>query len=253
MVEDYSVENESLFTPRHFIRHYAPHLQSVRLPEGCLLSLIPGTEKMNPYSPGSHGSFLMHSHYWQFSVPVEYVLIYGGIGAPSAVISLEIARELGVGEIIAVGTCGLLDESIETGSILLPGSFICEEGTSLHYQTSAEPVVQDTRLVEQIQLLMHAHEMPFYQGVHWTTDAPFRETGLKVRQHQGAQCLSVDMEASALLSAARFYCLPAAVVLIGSDYLSRSSWSPPRPSFNRVRDTIRKLFDILPGVFRKTG
>ena len=147
----------------------------------------------------------------------------------------------------------VLDESIETGSILLPEPFICEEGTSLHYRTSSESVVQDTRLIEQIRHLLNAHEVPFYQGLHWTTDAPFRETGLKVRQHQAAQCLSVDMEASALLAAARFHRLPAAVILIGSDHLNRSSWSPPRPSFDRVQDTIRKLFNILPGVFRKAG
>jgi nucleoside phosphorylase len=247
------VETESLFTPRHFIRHYAPHLESVRLPERCLFSLIPGIGKMHPQPPVRQGPFLMHSHYWQFSVPADYVLIDGGVGAPVAVISLEIARTLGIREIIAVGTCGLLDESIETGSILLPGSIVCEEGTSSHYRISAQPVGQDKRLAGQIQDLLVANKIPFYEGTHWTTDAPFRETELKVGQHRAAQCLSVDMEASAVLSAARFHGLPAAVILIGSDHLSRSSWSPPRPSFDRVRETLRKLLGILPQVFRKTG
>ena len=91
--------------------------------------------------------------------------------------------------------------------------------------------------------------MPFYQGTHWSMDAPFRETGAKAARRRKSGCLSVDMEASALLAAAGFYRIPAAVLLIGSDHVGPSSWSPPRPSFERVRQTIRKLLEFLPEVF----
>ena len=245
-----SLESEALFTPRHFIRHFARHLKRVRLPSSCVLSLVPGIDRIIPYHPVGQGSFLMHSSYSIFSVQSEFVLIFGGVGAPAAVISLEIIRELGVKELIVLGVCGLLDDSIKTGSLLVPDTFISEEGTSGLYRTSEETAGQNPQLVRHIHDLLNTHKMPFYQGAHWSTDAPFRETGQKVDRYRKAGCLSVDMEASALLAAARFHRIPAAVLLIGSDHLGRSSWSPPLPSFLRIRKTIRKLFGFLPEVFK---
>ena len=45
--------------------------------------------------------------------------------------------------------------------------------------------------------------IPVYRGATWTTDAPFRETGVAIEQAQAQGLLAVEMEAAALYAFAQ--------------------------------------------------
>lgn len=60
----------------------------------------------------------------------------------------------------------------------------------------------------------------------WTTDASFRETEDKVREYSSRGILGVEMEASALMSVAKFRDVDLAVALAVSDELYKEKWNP---------------------------
>ena len=55
-----------------------------------------------------------------------------------------------------------------------------------------------------VQAILHAQaqqrQLPVQQGPIWTTDAPYRETPLKIQQFQEAGVHAVDMEMAALFA-----------------------------------------------------
>lgn len=149
------------------------------------------------------------------------------IGAPYAVILLEAMIAWGVREIILVGWCGALSDRVHIGDVVIPDSAFIDEGTSLHYSgpgmraSTPSPALQD-----RLARLFLSDEMPVHHGPVWTTDAIYRETPDKIAAFQRLNALGVDMETSALFSAAAFRKAAIGCVLIVSDELSGSRWIP---------------------------
>jgi len=240
----------SIFTPHEFICQFAPHLLSVQLPPYCIFSLIPHPERYIKKQPASSSKFLFESKFLHFKQPVPHVMIYGGMGAPIAGFSLEIAIELGIQNILIIGTCGLLDPKIKSGDTVVPSRFIREEGTSLHYVPPDEIIPTITHLNTIICQRLESYGVPCFQGLHWTTDAPFRETSDKIIRYRHEGCLSLDMESSALFAIAQYYHKKIAAILIGSDHLSDKEWNPPQPSYQRITTRIKEIVPLLPEIFQ---
>jgi purine-nucleoside phosphorylase len=73
---------------------------------------------------------------------------------------------------------------------------------------------------------LDAEDVEFKQGAVWTTDGVFRETPSKVRSFRDKGAVAVEMEFSALLSAAVFYRLSLTGVMVVSDELFTGKWRP---------------------------
>jgi purine-nucleoside phosphorylase len=78
--------------------------------------------------------------------------------------------------------------------------------------------------VAALESVMKAQELPYLVGKTWTTDAPYRETRDKVELRRREGCLSVEMEASALMAVAKFRNVVLGQVLYGGDDLSGDEW-----------------------------
>ncbi|MFC1569632.1 nucleoside phosphorylase [bacterium] len=239
-------KSDSIFKPTTFINNFAPHLAMVQLPSFGILSLIPHLDRYLHSQPDHTLPYIFNTKYHLFNQPINHVLIYAGMGAPVASMSLEIAIELGVERIFIIGTCGILNPIIQSGDIIIPTGFICNEGTSSHYRSSDESFEKDNHVNQNLYDTLRKHQIPCYQGLHWTTDAPFRETQDKIVQYNKMDCLSVDMESSALFAIAQFYQKKIAALLIGSDHLSENGWDPPQPSFRVVADRIKQVLSLIP-------
>jgi purine-nucleoside phosphorylase len=181
-------------------------------------------------------------------------LVGPALGAPYAVMLLETLRSWGVGTFIFVGWCGAIQASVKIGDIVLAHSALVDEGTSLHYrQKTGALVPADATLSGFIQETLSARAVPFRQGVVWTTDGVFRETPAKVDHFRSRGAVVVDMELSALLSAAAFHGLVTAGLLAVSDELFTGTWRPgfKSPQFARARtqlvDAVAALVDkVMP-------
>lgn len=72
-------------------------------------------------------------------------------------------------------------------------------------------------------------------------DAPFRETFKEIDQYKGEGVLTVDMEASAIFSVAKYLNVDAASIFTISDYLGEKEW---KLYFHLTEKHLQALFEI---------
>ncbi len=141
------------------------------------------------------------------------------IGAPAATSFLEELVALGARAVLIVGAAGSLRPELPIGSVTLPTSAIREEGTSHHYLPPHVPAAATDELVRALEVAWKGGNPKPRTGLHWTTDAPYREHKEKITAYREAGVLSVDMEVSALFSVAQHRGVACAAILGVSDEL----------------------------------
>lgn len=167
-------------------------------------------------------------------------VFHPGVGAPAAVHALERVIAAGVEDVVVCGGAGAL-VPLALGHVVLPTSAVRHEGTSFHYAPPAETVEVEPALVVRMASLLDEREVPYAIGRTWTTDAPFRETPGVVATRRAEGCLTVEMEASALLTVARFRGVRLAVLLYAADDLSGAVWSSRGWTTAEARATLLRL------------
>lgn len=151
-----------------------------------------------------------------------------GITAPFASALLEELIGLGVRKVIACGLCGVLDESMPRGMVVIPTSAVRDEGTSYHYLPASREVSATPRVIPVIEEVLKAHDCRYVLGKTWTTDAFYRETPARVRCRREEGCLTVEMEASAMFAVAQFRGIEIGMLLGCGDDVSGEVWDARR-------------------------
>ncbi|MEJ2157213.1 MAG: nucleoside phosphorylase [Desulfobacteraceae bacterium] len=172
------------------------------------------------------------------------------MGAPYAVMLMEVLHAWGIHEMLFYGWCGSTSSAIRSGDILLPDGAVIDEGTSRHYQqeTGATVHPQDG-LRSVLKDALESRSVPLHSGLVWTTDGIFRETPSRVKWFQAQGAVAVDMELSALISAALFLDIALASVLLVSDELFDLQWHPGFKSgeFKASRTLVCDLLSQING------
>jgi purine-nucleoside phosphorylase len=103
-----------------------------------------------------------------------------------------------------------------------------------------------------LELELQRRSIAFHSGSAWSTDAIFRETRGLIDRFRGLGALAVEMELSALFSAAAFYGFPLAALLAVSDELFTYHWRPGfrSPAF---RQACEAACNILIHINRNDG
>jgi len=150
------------------------------------------------------------------------------LGAPMATIQLERLIQLGVRNFIVLGIAGSLREGVEIGDVVVGDRAVRDEGTSYHYLPPSDYAWPSPTLTQRLAGHLSGHlagiRRPLHLGGTWTTDAIFRETLLEVRALADEGILTVEMEASALFSVARFRGVEIAAAFVVSDLVHRPDW-----------------------------
>jgi uridine phosphorylase len=170
------------------------------------------------------------------------------MGAPAAVMFLETLVAWGARKLLYFGWCGAIAPHIHSGDIIVPTGAVIDEGTSLHYHADLNQVAASSPEIRTaIRQTLRAHAQPFHEGLVWTTDALFRETPAKVAFYQQQGALGVEMETSALFTAANFYHVAMGCILVVSDELSTMTWQPgfKDERFKRSRIVIGDLIPLI--------
>lgn len=185
------------------------------------------------YAKNDYQRLFMSRLYYDRHNPERYSITGPFAGAPYAVMLLENLIAWGARQIIFVGWCGAVSDSVKIGDIILPTAAHIDEGTSKHYGAAGNYLCQaDFPLLAKVRQVLVKNNCDFHEGAVWTTDAIYRETrgDVLARQQQGV--LAVEMELSALYTVARFRRVDLAGILVVSDELSSLSW---RPGFKHGR------------------
>lgn len=126
------------------------------------------------------------------------------IGAPMVVGLLEELKVRGFKNFIILGSCGVLDQSIQADKIILPSSALRDEGTSYHYAPASDEIVYEQSLLLTMEKALDKAGIEHIRTKSWTTDAFYRETAAKVKRRLAAGARVVDMEASAIMAWAQY-------------------------------------------------
>jgi len=198
------------------------------VPEGIILGFTPPDLKLLLENLGASQAPYRKLDFWKL-----WTLRVGGcpigvagpaFGAPAAVVLMERLVALGAGALVGLGSCGSLQPWLPVGSVVLPDSALVEEGTSLHYLAPHVKTIPHQELFRLLRESLIKEGLEPHAGRVWTTDAVFRETREKVVLYQKEGVLAVDMESSALMSAAGFRGVAFASVMVVSDELGTLRW-----------------------------
>ena len=126
------------------------------------------------------------------------------IGAPMVVGLLEELKARGFNNFIVLGSCGVLDQSIQADKIILPSSALRDEGTSYHYAPASDEIAYERSLLLTMENALDKAGVEHIRTKSWTTDAFYRETAAKVKRRLAAGARVVDMEASAIMAWAQY-------------------------------------------------
>lgn len=145
----------------------------------------------------------------------------GSVGAGS---DLEKIYAMGVEKVVAYGSCGVLDKSIDDCAIIIPTSAMRDEGMSYHYAPASDEIEVNLRYVPEFKQLLDERSIPYKTGKVWTTDGFYRETRAKMERRKAAGCICVDMECSAFAAIAKFRCKDLFHFFYAEDNLDNEKW-----------------------------
>jgi len=149
-----------------------------------------------------------------------------GPGAPFTAIVAEELAALGARSFVIVGLAGSLQPDVRLGSFVLCGRALRDEGTSHHYAKAAKFARPTASLNRRLAKFLRERKIDFRRGATWTIDAPYRETVPEIRRFRREGILTVEMEASALFTVARYLRCEAAALFVISDHLDERGWEP---------------------------
>lgn len=158
-------------------------------------------ESENVYQGGYLKSINGHHPWYIYGQgPSKLAVMLAPIGAPMIVGQLEELAARGFKNFIILGSCGVLDRSIEADKIILPAAALRDEGTSYHYAPASDEIAYDQSLLLTLEKALDKAGIEHIRTKAWTTDAFYRETAAKVRRRLAAGATVVDMEASAIMA-----------------------------------------------------
>nr|WP_255426841.1 nucleoside phosphorylase [Pseudonocardia sp. C8] len=181
---------------------------------------------------------------WQARGPAgrPVAVLHPGVGAPLAAIFLEILVALGVRTVVGVGGAGALRHELTLGHAVILGSALRDEGTSFHYQPPSRTLDADPGGIAVLERVLGGAGIPWVVGRAWTTDAVYRETPQRVARRREEGCAVVDMEAAALVAAARRLGVRYGQLFLAADSLAGPEWE--HRGWMTARAARSGLFDL---------
>ena len=175
---------------------------------------------------------------------VEVCFYHSWVGAAISAAVMDLTIALGARKIIACGGCGVLDNSIDEGKILVPTKAIRDEGTSFHYVAPSSEIACENSLLSELLHYMRKNNIPLSIVKTWTTDGFYRETDQrrKIRVQQG--CSTVDMEFSALCAVAQFRHIEFAQLFYAGDVVELAEEYDER-NWQCDKDTRKSLVNLI--------
>lgn len=194
---------------------------------------------------GGHLSSLNGKHPWYIyeKNKQKVAVMIATIGAPMAVGQLEELKAIGFKNFIVLGSCGVLDKSIQADKIILPATALRDEGVSYHYAPASDEISYDEALLSTMEKALNKAGIEHVRTKSWTTDAFYRETADKVKRRLAAGATVVDMEASAIMAWAQFRRAKVYQFFYTADYVDHHNHEWDTRHEERTAD-VMTFFDI---------
>lgn len=167
-------------------------------------------------------------------------------GASRAVEPVHIFGLLGSKRVVQIGSCGGLQPNIKTGDILIPSVSLIGEGASQYYgqlinSTATNDLVQSAnQALTEIGLSTHI-------GSHISTSALLQQSTEQINKWRIEGLLGVDMETSAVFSAAEYFNMErVSMLFVWDELLKGRSWLDEFSNAEKVKqlEANRTIFEV---------
>ncbi len=155
---------------------------------------------------------------------MEFALCTMLVGAPAAAAFIEDGVAWGAECFVVFGSCGVLQNDIADGHLIIPTCGVRDEGLSYHYMPPSDEVEAEPESIRALTEAMENLGLPYVTGKGWTTDAFYRETPKKVAHRKASGCICVDMEFTALTAVSKFRDVKFAEFFYAADTLVEGEW-----------------------------
>jgi uridine phosphorylase len=169
-------------------------------------------------------------------------LSLGYLGAAGSAAFLEELIAYGFNKFIVCGGAGVLRKDIAVGHLIIPISAVRDEGVSYHYFAPAREIECNPEVIGKIEEDFGKHKIAYIKAKTWTMDAFYRETEKKIELRKSEGCVTVEMEAAAFFSVAKFRNVKLGQILYGGDDLSGVDWDSRK--WHDRADIRKNLVDI---------
>ena len=167
--------------------------------------------------PVRNFSFMEYTMYTGSYLGIKITAINGGRFSTDTSITTEVMCNAGIENIIRIGTCGALDETIKIGDLVIADEVIRGDGVTPYYVDQTFKTVADKRIADTLFAVAQEMGANIHRGKVWTTDALLRETREIVEAKRKEGAIAVDMVSSTLLTIASVHKKKAAAILAVSD------------------------------------
>lgn len=150
----------------------------------------------------------------------------------------------GVRELIHVGYAGGLQKELHPGDIILTDGAFHDTAVARLYGYDYEVIHSSAALTNDAADMLKAAGLSYQRGLHWTTDAGYRETWGQILDYREKGALCVEMEGVGLFTIANYRNCEATGIYIVSDVPKEDAWelgwegSEIARSVSRVMDMI---------------
>ena len=150
--------------------------------------------------------------------------IKGHMCSPAIATQAEDLIAGGVKELIHVGYAGGLQAELVPGEIILTDGAFNDTAVARLYGYDYEIIRSSKDLTNEIEVMITNAEIPYKRGLHWTTDAGYRETWGQVMDYRDKGALCVEMEGVCLFTIANYRKCVATGIYVVSDVYSENDW-----------------------------
>ncbi len=168
-------------------------------------------------NPVKNFSFMEYTMYTGTYQGIRVTGINGGRFSTDTSITTEVMCNVGIANIIRIGTCGALDENIQVGDLVVVDKVLRGDGVTPYYVDKDFKTVADKKISDTLFAVARDMGAKIHRGCAWTTDALLRETREIVEAKRKEGAIAVDMVSSTLLTIAQTYNIKAGSILAVSD------------------------------------
>lgn len=140
-----------------------------------------------------------HTDMWVTQVSgLEIGVVGMAVGAPFAVLVAEQLAASNASLVVSITSAGRISGNETPPYFVLIERALRDEGTSAHYLAPGEWSYLAPELKEKLRNSFAYNGISVITGSSWTTDAPYRETALAIKEAERRGIVCVEMEAAAL-------------------------------------------------------
>lgn len=170
--------------------------------------------------------------------------IKGHMCSPAIATQAEDLIAGGVKELIHIGFAGGLQPDMEAGDIVLTDGAYNDTAVARLYGFDYDMIESTKKLTDELSAMLIKNEIPFKRGIHWTTDAGYRETWGQTMEYREKGALCVEMEGVGLFTIANYRNCAASAIYVVSDVHIERGWELGWEE-NRLEQAVDKVIDMI--------